>query len=135
MSCISFCVNCSSSSTSFSVRGPRAPAVAHLKSQHFLHALSPSPRGTALQEPTLAGFSAFSRKGWIPLPVSWFPDTQVGGTPKLLNLPPDPQAPHKSKGLRMNLPPALPEDTDRLERLSRMEATHTATQVTEAPST
>lgn len=106
----------------FQCQRPWGPTGAHLKSQHFLQTLSLSlSRVTALQEPTPAGFSDFSpkRTNPTPHPVSCFPDTQVGGTPKSSSTSlPDPPKHHTNQGTRMTLPPALPAHTDRPERLS-----------------
>ena len=100
----------------FQCQRPWGPSGAHLKSQHFLRALSLSQGSPPSKNPPQLPSLLSPQKGRIP-PPALSPVFQTLRTPKSSSTPlPDPPAPHKS-GVR-TLPPALPKDTDRPERLS-----------------
>lgn len=121
----------------FQCQRPRGPSGAHLKSQHFLHALSPSQGAPPSKNPPQLASLLSPRKGWIPPPAPspGFQILRLVGPPKAPQPPsPTPQAPHKSRD--------EDEPATRFARrhrqagtTERTEATHTAAQVTEAPST
>mgnify|MGYP000229825186 CR=1 FL=1 len=99
----------------FQCQRPRGPSGAHLKSQHFLHALSLKGHHPPRTHPSCLLCFLPEKDESRPPPSLLF--SRHSGPPKAPQLPsPTPQH-HTNQGMK-TLPPALPEDTDRPERLS-----------------
>lgn len=133
MSCISCCVSCSSSSTSFRVKAPGAPEERTCNPNTFL-TLSEGSRPPRTRPSGLTHFLPF-KKDQLP---SRFPDTQVGWTQKAARPPSPRPSTTQGRGRGRHFHPLCPEPLGshrQARRTERTQATHTAAQVTEALNT